>query len=134
MGWPRESSATAAPNAGEAARKRTPTCKLDDVVGVVRDQVLDAGRDLCIVVNDAGIVEGRLRGDALLKSELEAEEAMEVGPTTIRPSESLEPLVARMRKRGVKTIVVTDAKGHLVGILYRNDAAKILADLNIDPG
>jgi CBS domain-containing protein len=75
-----------------------------------------------------------LRGDALLKPELKAEEAMEVGPTTIRPSESLEPLVARMRKRGVKTIVVTDAKGHLVGILYRNDAAKILADLNIDPG
>jgi CBS domain-containing protein len=51
---------------------------------------------------------------------------MEVGPTTIRPSERLEPLVERMRRRGVATIVVSDLKGRLVGILYRADAESAL--------
>jgi hypothetical protein len=31
-----------------------------------------------------------------------------------------------MRGRGVATIVVSDLKGHLVGILYRDDAEKAL--------
>jgi len=51
---------------------------------------------------------------------------MEIGPTTIRPSERLEPLVERMRRRGVATIVVSDLKGRLVGILYRQDAERAL--------
>ena len=51
---------------------------------------------------------------------------MEIGPTTIRPNERLEPLVDRMRKRGVATIIVSDLKGRLVGILYREDAERAL--------
>ncbi len=31
--------------------------------------------------------------------EVTAEEAMEIGPTTVRPSEALKPLVERMKKR-----------------------------------
>ncbi len=51
---------------------------------------------------------------------------MEIGPTTIRPNESLEPLVERMHKRGVRTIVVSDLKGRLRGNLYREDAEAAL--------
>ena len=127
MGWPREGTAARVPNAGEVARRGTPTCVLEDRVGDVRDTVLAVGRHVCIVVNDAGIVEGRLRGSALEETpEATAEEAMEIGPTTIRPSEPLEPLVERMQQRGVRTIVVSDLKGHLVGILYREDAERAL--------
>jgi predicted transcriptional regulator len=127
MGWPREGSAAKVPNAGEVARRGTPTCALDDKVGDVREMVLAVGRHVCIVVNDAGIVEGRLRGRALEETpEATAEEAMELGPTTTRPSEPLEPLVERMRRRGVRTIVVSDLKGRLVGILYRADAERAL--------
>jgi CBS domain-containing protein len=127
MGWPREGSAANVPNAGEVARRGTPTCALDDRVGDAREKVLAVGRHVCIVVNDAGIVEGRLRGRALEETpEATAEEAMELGPTTTRPSEPLEPLVERMRRRGVRTIVVSDLKGRLVGILYRADAERAL--------
>ena len=127
MGWPREGTAARVPNAGEVARRGTPTCALEDRVGDVRERVLAAGREVCIVVNDAGIVEGRLRGRALWETpEATAEEAMEVGPTTVRPSEPLEPLVERMRRRGVRTVVVSDLKGRLVGILYREDAERAL--------
>ena len=127
MGWPREGTAAAVPNAGEIARRRTPTCGLEDRVGDVREKVLEAGRHVCIVVNDNGIVEGRLRSRALDEMPgATAEQAMEVGPTTIRPSEHLAPLVERMRRRGVATIVVSDLKGYLVGILYRADAERAL--------
>ena len=119
MGWPREGTAAAIPN----ARRGTPTCALDDRVPEVREEVLAVGRDVCIVVNPEGIVEGRLRRRALEDTpEATAEQAMEIGPTTIRPSEQLEPLVERMRKRGVATIIVSDLTGHLMGILYREDA------------
>jgi CBS domain-containing protein len=123
MGWPREGTAARVPNAGEVARRGTPTCALEDRIGDVRDTVLAVGRHVCIVVNHVGIVEGRLRGRALEETpEVTAEEAMEIGPTTIRPSEPLEPLVERMHKRGVRTIVVSDLTGQLVGILYREEA------------
>lgn len=123
MGWPREGAAAAVPNAGEIARRGTPTCALEDRIGDVREKVRAVGREVCIVVNPHGIVEGRLRGRALEETpEATAEEAMEVSPTTIRPSERLESLVERMRKRGVRTIIVSDLKGQLVGILYREDA------------
>jgi CBS domain-containing protein len=127
IGWPREGTAAAVPNAGEIARRGTPTCALDDRVADVRESVLEVGRNVCIVVNAEGIVEGRLRGRALEENpEATAEQAMEIGPTTIRPSERLEPLVERMRRRGVATIVVSDLKGRLVGILYRGDAESAL--------
>lgn len=129
MGWLREGAATKTPNAGEIARRGTPTCLLDDQVKDIRQRVLEAGRDVCIVVNDSGIVEGRLRGNALTKGSQTAEQAMEVGPTTIRPSEQLKPLTERMQQRGVKTIVVSDLKGHLVGILFRDDADRALREL-----
>ena len=87
--------------------------------------MVEAGRDVCIVVSPQGIVQGRLRGRALAETpEATAEQAMELGPTTIRPSERLEPLVERMRRRGVGSIVVSDLKGRLVGILYREDAER----------
>jgi CBS domain-containing protein len=127
MGWPREGTGATAPNAGEVARRGTPTCALDDRIGDVRETVLAVGRHVCIVVNDAGIVEGRLRGRALEEAPgATAEEVLEIGPTTIRPNEPLEPLVDRMRRRGVRTIVVSDLKGRLVGILYREDAEMAL--------
>ena len=127
MGWPREGTAAAVPNAGEIARRGTPTCALDDRVVEVREEVLAVGRNVCIVVNPEGIVEGRLRGRALDETpEATTEQAMEIGPTTIRPCEPLEPLVERMRKRGVATIIVSDLKGRLVGILYREDAENAL--------
>jgi len=127
MGWPREGTAAAVPNAGEIARRGTPTCALDDRVADVRATVLEAGRNVCIVVSPEGVVQGRLRGRALEETpEATAEQAMEIGPTTIRPSERLEPLVQRMHRRGVATIVVSDLKGRLVGILYREDAERAL--------
>jgi CBS domain-containing protein len=107
------------------ARKGTPTCLLDDRVGDVREKVLEVGRDVCIVINSEGIVQGRLKVAALSeRPDVTAEEAMELGPTTVRPNEPLAPLIDRMKKRGTGTIVVTDLRGKLFGILHRDDAER----------
>ena len=45
MGWPREGTAAAVPNAGEVARSGTPTCWLDDRIRGVREGILAAGAD-----------------------------------------------------------------------------------------
>src|SRR5437660_8677042 len=80
MGWPREGTSAAVPNAGEVARRGTPTCGLEDRVADVREDVLAVGREVCIVVNPQGIVEGRLRGRALQETPAAtAEQAMEIG-------------------------------------------------------
>jgi CBS domain-containing protein len=129
MGWPREGSTAAIPNAGDVARKGTPTCSLDDRVEDVRETVEKVGREVCIVVNPEEIVEGRLRGRALREEpRATAEDAMEIGPTTIRPSEALRPLIERMHRRGVRTVIVSDLRGRMVGILYRENAERALSD------
>lgn len=46
--------------------------------------------------------------------------------TTVRPSESTEALVGRMTKRGVKSIVVTDLKGKLIGTFLPEDGEKAI--------
>ncbi len=129
MGWPREGTAAATPNAGEVARDGTPTCLLDDRIGEAREKVLAAGTDACIVVNSEGIVQGRLKIAAVSEDpDVTAEEAMEIGPTTVRPDEALKPLVDRMRKRHVRTMIIADLRGNLLGLLYREDAERALAN------
>jgi len=125
MGWGREGTAAATPNVGELARRDVPVCRLGDTVGDARRELDESGYDFCLLTNEEGIFMGHLRGDALAgdPSEL-VDQAMEGGSTTVRPSEHVDALVKRMTKRGVKSIVVTDLKGKLIGALIREDAEK----------
>jgi CBS domain-containing protein len=47
---------------------------------------------------------------------------MDVGPTTVRPTESAAALLERMRARDVRAILVTSAKGAFRGIARRSDS------------
>ncbi len=127
MGWGREGSAAARPNAGEVAGTDVAVCRLGETVGDARAAREESPHDFCLLTNDRGIFMGRLRGDALAgdRDEL-VDRAMEGGSTTVRPSEPLEPLVGRMTKRGVKSIVVSDLKGGLIGVLFLRDAEEAL--------
>ncbi|MGI8644380.1 MAG: CBS domain-containing protein [Thermomicrobiales bacterium] len=119
-GLPTEGRDAKRPSAGDVATRDVPTCHLSDRIGEVRARVQAAGRDSCLVVNDAGVVLGRLRGDALDQpADTPAEQVMEAGPTTIRPDTELTEVAERMRKQGVTSIIVTTTGGHLVGILNR---------------
>lgn len=127
MGWGREGTAAATPNVGELIRTDVPVCRLGDTVEDARRELEGSAYDFCLLTNEEGIFMGRLRGSALAGDpDALVDQAMEGGTTTVRPSEHLDGLVKRMTKRGVKSIVVSDLKGRLIGALIREDAEKAL--------
>ena len=115
--------------AGSVARADVPTCRLTDRVADALKQVQASDHCVCVVTNDQGVVLGRLGERALLTDpEGLVEQVMESGPTTTRPDDPLESITERLRGRGVDSILVTTPDGRLVGILYLEDAERILAE------
>jgi rhodanese-related sulfurtransferase len=96
------------------------TCGLGDRLGQVRD-VLDASPfGTVIVLNGERVVIGRLTRKALEADDgAPVEQLMREGPTTVRPSEELGPLVERMRNADVDALIVTSSDGRLLGIFDR---------------
>jgi len=83
--------------------------------------------DIFIVVNDEGVVLGRLRGDALDGDPEESvEQVMESGPATFRPSVPLEEMADYMQEHGMDSALITTAEGRLGGILYLEDIQRRL--------
>ncbi len=128
-GIPTEGSMAGQPRAGDIAQRDIPTCSLADRLGDATDRAQDADQNVCMVVNADGVVLGRLRGDRLQgDSGAAIESVIEEGPTTIRADAALNEITERMRKRGVGSILVTDPEGRLLGILYRNEAERVLTE------
>lgn len=130
FGLPVEGKLAGLPRAGDAARRDVPTCRLTERVGDVQPRVEAAGWDTCLVVNEEGVVLGRLRAEALgADPAAVVETVMESGPTTIRPDTLLEAITTRMQARKVDSVVVSTSDGRLVGVLFRSDAERRLADV-----
>jgi CBS domain-containing protein len=118
----------AIPKAGDIVRRDVPTCQPTERVGEVYQRCQSAGWNVCLVVNELNVVLGRLRREAWEAApETVVEEVMENGPTTFRPDNFLEPLVKRMREKKVGSVIITNSKGVLIGVLYRKDAEGLLS-------
>ena len=113
--------------AGSVARADVPTCRLTDRIADALERVQASDHCVCVVTNDEGVLLGRLGERALLTNpEALVEEVMESGPTTTRPDDPLEVITERLQGRQVDSILVTTSDGRLVGILYREDAERML--------
>jgi CheY-like chemotaxis protein len=127
-GLPREGKQAGVPRAGELARTDLPTCRLDDRVRDLEDRITAAGWDRCIVVNDERVVLGVLRKEAMIfDPNAAAEQLMEPGPATVRPSWSFEKTSEYLQKQGLKNILVTTSDGTLMGIYFQELAASEMA-------
>ena len=87
-------------------------------------RLLDAqGFGPVLVVNQAGVVMGAARRDALAAADGEADVATVVrfGVSTVRPSEDAVALASRMGDRGVTRVVVTRPDGTLAGLFFAAD-------------
>jgi CBS domain-containing protein len=116
------------PQAKDVVRRDPPTCGLAETVGEAHQRAQAAGWEVCIVVAEGGIILGRLRRDAWnAPPATPAEDVMENGPSTVRPDELLAPLVERMQKRNVSSILVATPDGVLVGTIERAAAEAYLA-------
>jgi CBS domain-containing protein len=68
------------------------------------------------------LVLGLVGRDALRSKErVRADDAMSLGPGTIRPSARLDAIARRMRDQNLTRIVVTRSDGTLSGVLRRED-------------
>jgi CBS domain-containing protein len=127
FGLPREGRAADRPSAGDLAKRDVPTCSLDDDLDEVRHRVRTAGWNTCFVVTPGRVVLGRLGRRAQESEEPQSvEEAMNEGPSTVRPSISLADLLERMDKRNLRSYPITTPDGVLLGLVLREDAEAAL--------
>lgn len=128
-GLPRAGSRTSVPRVADVARRDVVTCGLTDRIGDVAVRARDANQDACLVLNDQDIVLGRVRARTLDGDpDLPVEQVMEGGPTTIRPDKTVEEIAARLRSRGIPSIVVTTSEGRLVGTFHVDEAERLPAE------
>jgi Mg/Co/Ni transporter MgtE len=126
-GLPLEGNLAGELRAGHLAR-RAATCLVTETVGQVRERLRAAGVDDCVVVNQEGIVLGRLRGTAWqADAEAPVWQVMRIGPSTVRPNVHLEELVEWMRHVALQSVLVTTSEGRLLGVVHRQEAEERLA-------
>jgi predicted transcriptional regulator len=115
--------------AGQVLRPATATCRPETLSGQVRAELQPGPDSICAVTNPEGIVLGRVRWKDLPEGDdVPVERFMQLGPATVQRREELPGLVERMRNAGVKTILVTSAKGELLGIVNRDDGERLVRD------
>jgi CBS domain-containing protein len=127
-GLPVEGTGPHYPLAGEAARRDIVyECRLGSRVGSLRAAVGESGQSYCVVLNDQDILIGRLRKRHLQSGdEKTVENVMEIGPTTVRATESAAALLKRMDARSVPAVLVTTAKGRFIGIARRTELERLV--------
>jgi|SRR5919201_1083336 CBS domain-containing protein len=107
---------------GRLARTDVVTCSLDEIVGDVRARVEPSPYRFALVLSRDGVLLGRLRRAALEGDPARtAEEAMEPGPSTLRPDTAPGKLAERLRSRELRTALVTTPEGALIGIARLDD-------------
>lgn len=129
-GLPREGTLADSAWSGDMAQPIA-TCHLSDRVGAVRDRLRAEERWECVVVNEQNVVLGRLRRQVLeSNSEATAEQVMESGPATIRPSLTLQETADYLQWREIDSVLVTTSDGTLMGVLYRKDIERALNEIH----
>ena len=113
--------------AGAYVRTDAPTCRPEDRLPAICERLEESGWDTCFVLDEQEVVLGRIgRGAIRGGSDVPAEEAMTLGPSTIRPSARLDAMVERMRRQRLTSLPVTTPDGRLVGLLTMRDAEAAL--------
>jgi Mg/Co/Ni transporter MgtE len=125
VGLPLEGANGSETRAGAHMRTDVPVCRLEDRLREICDRLDADSWDTCFVVDERGVVLGRVGRRAIRhREDVAAEEAMTLGPSTIRPSARLRDAVGRMHKQDLTNLPVTASDGRLVGLLTRRDAER----------
>ena len=128
FGLPLEGRRPSSTRVGAHVRTDVPACGPADRMAKVRERVRAADWDTCFVTNAERVVVGRLGRAALAGGDdVSVEEAMTLGPSTVRPSLELDKAVERMHRQNLTSLPVTRSDGVLVGIIRRDDAERALA-------
>jgi len=122
-GLPLEGAEGSETRAGAHVRTDVPNCRLEDGLQEVCERLDESGWDTCFVLDERGVVLGRIGRRAIRgREDVPAETAMTPGPSTIRPSARLRDVVERMQRQNLTSLPVTTSDGTFVGLLTRGDA------------
>ncbi|MGI8795443.1 MAG: CBS domain-containing protein [Acidimicrobiia bacterium] len=117
-GLPVDGPGSGTPRVVDAIARDVPTCRPSESVADVGGRTRSAGWDLCVVVNERKIVQGRLRLDRIDAAPPDTvETVMEPGPATVRADADLASTTERMQRRGTTSLLVTTPDGELLGAL-----------------
>jgi len=101
------------------------------VAGVATSQLgqrvgdIDGDMGIVVVVNAQGVVLGELRGEAIhADPQARVEDVMELAPITYRPYIAVHDMAHHMAATGSRRVLVTDADGHLLGVLRVEDVER----------
>ena len=121
-GLPTEGTNAQRPRLVNVVRRDVPTFGLGERLGDVRDRVVAAGWEACVVVSEDRVVLGLLRAKELQGDpNLPVERVMRPGPSTYRPFVTVEAMRRTMTDRNLASSPVTTADGRLVGVVLRAD-------------
>src|SRR2546422_4720012 len=98
-GLPTEGRGPAAPRVSLTMETDVPTCSPDEPAASALERARAAGWGICVALNDAGVVQGRVTVDTAVASGTSVSEVMEPGPATVRANEDLAAALERMWKR-----------------------------------
>jgi Mg/Co/Ni transporter MgtE len=112
------------PTAGRVARDDVVTCSLTDQVGELRQRIDRSPYGFALVVSPEAVLLGRLRRNALdADPTARAEDVMEPGPSAVRADVDATTLAERLAERDLRTAIVTNPDGVLIGVVRREDLA-----------
>jgi len=125
-GLPIEGTDPGLPVVKDALRVDPPVCRPDDDVATARRVRGDETQ--VIVLNEEGVVLGVMRKESWDSTDaVLVREAMRLGPSTVRPGDSLAPLIGRMQEEDTESILVSDSEGRLIGVMDRADGEASLS-------
>ncbi len=113
-----------------AMRRDAPTCALDDPASTALARMTAGGWTWCGVLNDQGIVLGRVRRETAYAASEGSTVAslMEEGPSTYRPDLPCQEMVESMKEGAFELAIVTDSSGRWLGLVSRRACESLLED------
>ena len=128
FGLPLEGAEGSDTRVGAHVRTDVPNCRLHDRLQDVCDSLDESGWDTCFVLDERSVVLGRIGRRAIRgRADVAAEQAMTLGPSTIRPSARLREAVERMHRQKLTSLPVTRSDGRFMGLAVLHDAEEALA-------
>jgi Mg/Co/Ni transporter MgtE len=91
-------------------------------VEAVRERVAASPYPFAVVLSETDVVLGRVSLKGLERAvSASLADAMEPGPSTVRPHTSARELAERLAKRDLRFAIVTDPEGRFIGVARREE-------------
>jgi rhodanese-related sulfurtransferase len=120
-GFDTEGTEANKPRLKQILKRNVLTCAPRDRVGVIKNRRPNPN-DVCVVLNDRGIVLGLIEGEAWEQDPLKtAAEVMNPAPRTFRPNSDPTEVMKDMRKDDLENVLVTTSDGELLGFIQRRE-------------